>query len=343
MSSRIINHLLFWIAYVCFKAFLNYSTDEPLDWTRASQLLLTQLSFLPVKVPLVYGCFFVSDKFLEGKWKLIQAISVLIAALIAGSFGIFRINLDFVLPVIWNREPGPIPFGVESMVYYCFTLLFVVGLALTLRLLRKQNELKLHKAQLEREKTETELKYLKGQINPHFLFNTLNNIYSLARKGSEHTAESVMKLAALMRFMLYEASSHEIPLKAELKIISDYIELEKLRYSDRLRVDFTTDIDDPEKPITPLLLIHFVENAFKHGASETRANVDIRISIQLKQSLLNAEISNPIGTEIVSMEPIRIGLDNIKRQLNLLYPDHTLKTIDHNGRFTVSLTIHLRS
>jgi LytS/YehU family sensor histidine kinase len=253
----------------------------------------------------------------------------------------FVINRQLVLPLIWHVQPTPSPFSLASMVYHFFTLLFVVGVAQAIRLFRRQYRMEIRRSQLEKEKTETELKYLKSQINPHFLFNTLNNIYSLARKGSEKTAESVMKLSTMMRFMLYEASSATVPLRAEIKIIDDYIELEKLRYTDRLKVYVDRDIDNPEQPIAPLLLIHFVENAFKHGAGESRADVDIRISITLKDGLLSAEFSNPIGPERVSNEPVRIGMENIKRQLNLLYPAHNLSIDTLDGRFRVLLIIPL--
>lgn len=343
MSTRLRNHFLFWIAYVCLKAYLNYSSDDPFSWTTIGLLFLTQLCFLVIKIPLVYGSFYVSDKYLESQWPLLKVIAALAASFGVASYGMWAINLNFVLPVMWKVEITRTSFSVESLVYYFFTLMFVVGLAFAIRLFRKQYELKLHEARLQKEKTEAELKYLKGQINPHFLFNTLNNIYSLARKSSEHTAESVMKLAALMRFMLYETSSAEIPLKAELKVIGDYIELEKLRYSDRLHTEFVTDIDNPDQPIAPLLLIHFVENAFKHGAGESRADVDVRISVTLEQSLLTAEISNPIGLECVSTEPTRIGMENTKRQLDLLYPGHTLEISTKDNRFGVLLTIPLKS
>lgn len=343
MSTRLKNHLLFWIAYVCLKSFLNYSGEEPFSWIGTGMLLLTQLCFLVVKIPLVYGSFYLTDKYLENQWTLPRVISALGLSFAAASYGMWTINLKFVLPVLWKVEVKSTGFSVESLVYYFFTLLFVVGLAIAIRLFRRQYELKLHEARLQKEKTEAELKYLKGQINPHFLFNTLNNIYSLARKGSEHTAESVMKLAALMRFMLYETSSPEIPLKAELKVIGDYIELEKLRYSDRLHTEFVTDIDNPDQPIAPLLLMHFVENAFKHGAGESRADIDVRISVTLKQSLLTAEISNPIGLERVSTEPTRIGMENTKRQLDLIYPGHTLAISTKDSRFGVLLTIPLKS
>lgn len=341
MSPRLRNHLLFWAGYVFFKAFLNFSGETPISWALAQTLFLTQLCFLTIKVPLVYSSFHVTDQYLESRWKLPRVAMTLTLLFVAGSCMMFVLNRQIVLPVIWHVQPTPSPFSLISMVYHFFTLLFVVGVAQAIRLFRRQYQMELRRSQLEKEKTETELKYLKSQINPHFLFNTLNNIYALARKGSDKTAESVMKLSALMRFMLYDASSATVPLRAEIKIIDDYIELEKLRYTDRLKVYFSKDVDNPEQAIAPLLLIHFVENAFKHGAGESRAEVDIRISLTLKDSLLSAEFSNPIGPERESNEPVRIGMGNIQRQLNLLYPAHTLTIETRDGRFRVLLLIPL--
>lgn len=341
MASRIRNHLLFWAAYVFFKAFLNFSGETPFSLSLALSLVSTQLCFLLVKIPLVYGSFLVTDHYVEGRWTLPRVVVALSLLFIGASYAMFVVNRVVVLPVIWQVAPSPSPFFLASMVYHFFTLLFVVGVAQAIRLFRRQYRTAIRQSQLEKEKTETELKYLKSQINPHFLFNTLNNIYALARKGSDKTAESVMKLSALMRFMLYEASAATVPLSAEIKIIEDYLELEKLRYTERLRVTFSKDIDNPEQPIAPLLLIHFVENAFKHGAGESRAEIDIHISVTLKESRLSAEFSNPVGLERVSQEPVRIGMENIKRQLSLLYPAHRLTIDTSENRFRVVLFIPL--
>lgn len=341
ISPRWRYHLLFWAAYVFFKAFLNFSGETPLSWPLVQALVFTQICFLLVKVPLVYSSFYVTSQYLDSRRSMARLVLVHALLFAVGSYAMSTINRAIVLPVIWNIQPPPTPFSLSSTVYHFFTLLFVVGVAQAIRLFRRQHRMEVRRSQLEKEKTETELKYLKSQINPHFLFNTLNNIYALARKNSDKTAESVMKLSAMMRFMLYEASAATVPLSAEIKIIEDYIELEKLRYSERLQVTFTKDADNPEQPIAPLLLIHFVENAFKHGAGETRAEIDIRISITLRDKVLTATFSNPIGPERVSREPVRIGMENTQRQLHLLYPAHTLNIDTTGNRFQVALRIPL--
>src|SRR4030095_1593081 len=135
----------------------------------------------------------------------------------------------------------------------------------------KYQQLKTAAQQLRIEKQEAELSYLKSQTNPHFLFNTLNNIYSLTRDKSDLAPESTLRLSKILRFMLYETGGAYIAVEQELKIISDYIALEKLRYDESLRINFNYDIEDMKQPLPPLLLIPLVENAFKHGVSETRA------------------------------------------------------------------------
>src|SRR5205814_8637819 len=135
------------------------------------------------------------------------------------------------------------------------------------------------------EKQEAELNYLKSQTNPHFLFNTLNNIYSLSRDKSDLAPESILRLSKILRFMLYEASGEYIAIEQELKIMSDYIALEKLRYDESLHINFNYDVEDMKQALPPLLLIPLVENAFKHGASETRSRpfVDIHLSFKNRQ------------------------------------------------------------
>jgi LytS/YehU family sensor histidine kinase len=200
---------------------------------------------------------------------------------------------------------------------------------------------KINEQVLQKEKAIAELKFLKAQISPHFLFNTLNNIYSLARKESKLTPEVILKLSKLMRFMLYDASSPTILLIDELKLIEDYIALEKLRYSDRLRVEFKSDLDFPSQRMAPLLLIHFVENAFKHGASESRFDSFISIHVELKKGMLLAKITNTTEEHQQLKEDNAIGLNNMKRQLELLYPKHTLTITKEIRKFSIELIIPL--
>jgi two-component system, LytTR family, sensor kinase len=194
------------------------------------------------------------------------------------------------------------------------------------------------------EKQTAELTYLKSQTNPHFLFNTLNNIYSLSSDKSDLAPESILRLSDILRFMLYETGGEYIPIEQELKIINDYIALEKLRYDDSLHINFRYKIEDIKQLLPPLLLIPLVENAFKHGVSETRDNpfVDINLSADKKQ--LEFIVKNSVEGS-PGERPVKenIGLSNIRRQLELLYKDYDLTLQQSENIFIATLKINLAS
>lgn len=197
--------------------------------------------------------------------------------------------------------------------------------------------------QLRIEKQEAELNYLKSQTNPHFLFNTLNNIYSLARDKSDLAPESILRLSKILRFMLYETGGEYIAIEHELKIMDDYIALERLRYDESLHVNFNYDIEDMKQALPPLLLIPLVENAFKHGVSETRGNpfIDIHLSVKQRQLAFTVKNSAEISAEAGVRE--NIGLSNLRRQLELLYTDYNLSVQQNESVFTADLKINLAS
>lgn len=208
------------------------------------------------------------------------------------------------------------------------------------------NYVKLKQAaqQLRIEKQEAELSYLRSQTNPHFLFNTLNNIYSLTRDKSDLAPESILRLSKILRFMLYETGGAFISIEQELKIIDDYIALEKLRYDESLRINFNYDVEDMKQAIPPLLLIPLVENAFKHGVSETRGRPFVDIHLSVKNRQLKFVVKNSVE-EAPGEKDVKenIGLSNLRRQLELLYSDHSL-TVQHDRNFfTAVLIINLAS
>lgn len=348
--QRLRNHLLFWGFYVLFKTYLNIDagatdllTATGEEWNYYLRIFIAQLCLLSIKVPLVYSCFWLLDCYLLRRWSLLQTVLSFLAIFLLAVLLMSALNHSLILPKLLRYTNVTVSWlAINSLLYHFFTLAFVVGIAVSIRLLRRQYHSSMREVVLQKEKMETELKYLKGQINPHFLFNTLNNIYSLARKGSPHTAESVLKLSKLMRFMLYNAGHPTILLTEELSLIEDYIALERLRYTDRLQVTYNQNLDNLQQCIAPLLLIHFVENAFKHGASETRFESFIAIDVTLKSGVLHAQIHNSKSTDAINADISRpIGMENIKRQLELIYPEHTLVITDNNNTFRVDLTIPL--
>ncbi len=208
------------------------------------------------------------------------------------------------------------------------------------------NYVKLQQAQqqLRIQKHEAELNYLRSQTNPHFLFNTLNNIYALARDKSDLAPESIMRLSKILRFTLYEASGEFIAVEQELKIITDYIALEKLRYDESLRINFNYDVENMKQALPPLLLIPLVENAFKHGVSETRNHpfVDIHLSIKNRELLFVVKNSTGLNDEDQNIKE-NIGLSNLRRQLELLYTDYNLSVQQSGPAFTATLKLNLAS
>jgi two-component system LytT family sensor kinase len=222
--------------------------------------------------------------------------------------------------------------------------IFAIIIFGTTRHIYNFTKLKQAAQQLRIEKQEAELNYLKSQTNPHFLFNTLNNIYSLARDKSDLTPESILRLSKILRYMLYETGGDYISIEQEIKIIIDYISLEKLRYDESLIVNFNYDIEDMKQALPPLLLMPLVENAFKHGVSETRHSPFVDIHLSLKSRNLLYIVKNSFegltGEHVVKEN---IGLSNLRRQLELLYTDFNLIVKPEESVFTAILKINIAS
>lgn len=230
---------------------------------------------------------------------------------------------------------------LEAMMAFSVGSVFFFGI---IRHAYNYIKLKQSAQQLRIEKQEAELSYLKSQTNPHFLFNTLNNIYSLARDKSDLAPESILRLSKILRFMLYETGGAYIAIEQELKIINDYIALEKLRYDESLRINFNNDIEDMKQALPPLLLIPLVENAFKHGVSETRDQpfIDIHLSVNKRQLSFVVKNSAEVFPGEAGVKE-NIGLSNLRRQLELLFTDFNLSIEQGESVFLATLKINLAS
>ena len=259
------------------------------------------------------------------------------------SFGLFGWRYIGVLLHIHTelREFKSVQEGAGYVAPYgFFSLIFFGGI----RHVYDYQKLKQATQKLRIEKQAAELNYLKSQTNPHFLFNTLNNIYSLAREKSDQTPEAIMRLSKILRFMLYDTGGEYIAIEQELRIINDYIALEKLRYDETLQVNFNYDIEEMKQALPPLLLIPLVENAFKHGVSETRIKpfVDIHLSVQKRQLIFVVKNSAEQPSQQSEVKE-NIGLSNLRRQLQLLYTDYNLAVQQYDSVFTARLNINLGS
>ena len=187
------------------------------------------------------------------------------------------------------------------------------------------------KSNLENEKLIAELAFLKSQINPHFLFNSLNNIYSLAYQKSAKTPEAILKLSEIMRYMLYESNEGKVALSDEIRYLENYIELQKLRFKDKANIKFEILGDTQSQTITPLVLISFVENAFKHGVATDEEN-PITIMMNIESNKLFFQVINKKNNQNKDQTG-GIGLHNVKRRLDLLYKDQYRLNIEDGKDF----------
>jgi LytS/YehU family sensor histidine kinase len=197
------------------------------------------------------------------------------------------------------------------------------------------------KEQLEKGAVEAELYYLKSQINPHFLFNTLNNIHTLVYKQAPTAPEAVMQLASLMRYMIYESNAPTVPLAKEMEYLQDYISLQQLRYKQGPVVEVKIHGEAENCQIAPLLFIHLIENAYKHSPARLNPG-DLKVRVEVKEDNLTFSVQNPVGNnkDHALDEPGGIGLPNVRKRLALLYPDrHSLEISNSGETFGVVLTI----
>ncbi|OQP56468.1 sensor histidine kinase [Niastella populi] len=291
-----------------------------------------------------YILFEYTIPFIRLRWtRMLATPFLLFGHLILASFGFYAWrHIGVASGICFSLKTHPsLEKAVEYSVPYSFFSMLFFGVIRYTYDLRK---LKQTAQRLRIEKQEAELNFLKSQTNPHFLFNTLNNIYSLTRDKSDLAPESILRLSKILRYMLYEAGGEYIAIEQELKIISDYIALEQLRYDESLLVNFNYYIGDMKQSLPPLLLIPLVENAFKHGVSETRNRpfVDIHCSVnnqQLQFIVKNSTETLPADGSLKE----NIGLANLRRQLELLYKEFNLTVQQGESVFTASLQINLKS
>lgn len=219
-----------------------------------------------------------------------------------------------------------------------FLLIFTVGTCISV--IQRWLQTEQNRKETENEKLNTELSFLKSQVNPHFFFNTLNNIYSLAVVRSEKTAPAVMKLSSIMRYILTETQRDLVPLQNEVEFTHNFIDLQKVRLTDKVTLNFTTEGSTDNLLVAPLLFIPFVENAFKYGVSTKEAS-SIAIEIRTEGNrIIFTAVNYIVPSENNLMENTGIGINNVKRRLELMYPGkHKLTSFEKDNYYNVHLEI----
>lgn len=231
------------------------------------------------------------------------------------------------------------PEMIDVMMLF-FNMFFVVFIAIAIKFYKRWGEKDYREQQVQKEKIEAELQMLKTQINPHFLFNTLNSIYVLALKNSQQTANVVIKLSDILDYILYRMDAPWIAISSEIQIIENYIELEKIRFTDRVSLTFTSDLKSKDIQIPPMLIIPFIENAFKHGVAKSMEKSWIKIAIDETDQILEVVVSNSKSQNPTKRNTGGIGLMNVKKRLDLLFRDgYKLDITEKTNRYDVYLSI----
>ena len=245
------------------------------------------------------------------------------------------------------RDNMPGMSQIISRLFFHFLSIYpvVAGFAITIKLLKRWWLKQQETEQVAKEKIKAELQLLKARIHPHFLFNSLNNIYSFALEASPKTPEMIQKLSGLLHYMLHECNQPRVQLVKELRMIQDYVALEKIRYGERLKMNVDIRCSAENKLIAPLLLIPFVENSFKHGTSKMLSHPEVNLTITTDECILYFKLLNSRPNEIEEISASGnhgLGLKNVKKRLQLLYPNlHELQIGEEPATYSVWMKIAL--
>ncbi len=336
-------HVLFWILYFTVQAAVMMQFFETEEVFRSidgretvirtgfpgsfGAALKAEFMSAPGKMAAIYfNLYFLIPTFLFNKKMLRYALFLAVAILL--SAGMQALLSKYVLwPMIYPDLPGPRPLAFSYWVQYTALAFNVVVFTGSIKILGHYYRQKNTATELARQQLDTELDLLRAQINPHFFFNTLNNLYGLALENSKETPEMILRLSEIMSYILYDSKTQQIPLKTEMEILEKYISLEKLRFDDNLKIRFSIDGPDTGVEVPPLLFLPLVENAFKHGPRQSADRPWVAVDLEIKD-FIRFSVKNSLGpdddggggNEKEEERRSGLGLTNLKRRLELLYP-----------------------
>jgi len=332
-------HLLFWVVvYFFYTYFLGYGSNNT-NYVNKFSLFL-----MPVTISVSYFfLYFLIPKYLLTKKQglfllysiytfIVSAFLIIISILYALVF-LIELNSDETSPLTKS-----LPFIILGVYFVAFVVI-IFGLILhNYKSIVKNEDLKSKFLETQLQLKEQELKFLKMQIHPHFLFNSLNTIYGFALKKEDEAPEMILKLSNLLDYILYQVKKPRVSLKEEIAHIKEYIELERIRFRDTLHIEFKSQIDDDNVQIPPMLLLPFVENAFKHGVI-VKGVLSVVIDVIYQNGNLTFNVENSINSESKEDEK-GIGLATVEKRLELLFKNsYTLNVSTKNGWFKVYLNI----
>lgn len=343
-TPRVTKHILFWLVYISFFTILYGSFEE--DYSKRLGIQLLYLPELMVSTYIVIYVFV--PRFLLQR-KYAAFFILLVVYLLLAGFVHWATALYLEQPLFWADDPWDAtelwyPGKIIKSITYIYP---VIAIAVVIKLFKRWYGYQQAAQKLVQEKLEAELKFLKAQIHPHFLFNTLNNLYALTLKKSENAPDVVLRLSDLLNYMLYECNAKWVQLKQEVGLLENYIALEKIRYGSRLDIQFNLSGEIESKMIAPMLILPFVENSFKHGVSEEIDDAWVIINLDLEGSEMTLKVDNSksnLKSEDDKDYRAGIGLTNVKRRLELLYgSNHDLQTIETDDSYVIILKLNLEN
>jgi len=335
------HHLIFWSIYYLFNTLRwgSYFDDYLYSFK-------TNTIGFPIHMTLCYLNIYVFMPKLVFKRKYLSYILLLLIALFVMLIVKFNLTYFLVSKNVWPEGIEVVSrltlnYSVDMMIGELYVITFVTAIKITMDWLQEHKRL----TDLEKLQLETELLFLRTQISPHFFFNTLNNIYSLSLENSEKTPKIILKLSELMRYLLYETKQKRQSLEKEIVHIQNYLDLERIRFDEKLEVNMHITGTIIDKKIAPSLLISFIENAFKHGANKNIGEIRIDINFDIIEDFLYFSISNPTPAVSEYKQPLKttggIGIKNVKKRLALGYKEdeYDLAITNSNNLFLVKLKI----
>ena len=341
---RIFVHTAMWLFYILAYAWIY-------DIFYESVTLLSSLLQYALTAWIDVLATYLTVYFLIPKYLLLKKYQqFLFAFLIAAVFFILLQRMMLVLvtyPLLYPDYKMKQTFFQFNYLYTFLNIFVMPAIFASVKLFEYWFVNQKRNQELETEKLESELKFLKSQIHPHFLFNTLNNLYALTLDKSDRAPEVVVKLSDLLSYMLYECNAPEVPLAKEVQLLQDYLDLEKIRYRNELSVEFEIFGRVNGKNIAPLILLPFVENGFKHGLSKQINNPWINIALDIEDDLLGFSVENnrpSVEKADDTGYSEGIGLKNVRRRLDLIYGNqYTLDIVSNKDTFRINLQLKLHT
>jgi len=347
LQRRVLLHVLAWLGFVV--GWLIYAS---LWGNNLYELIVNKLCYLPPQIIATYILLYYQLPQQIYKGKYVAFVILLVANLYFNTVFARWIKVYVYEPIMNQSLEQDSIWSILTQIYpllgqYLLWVAIPPALAIVLKLLKTHFSEMGRYEQLQKEKATAELNFLQAQLHPHFLFNTLNNLYTLSLQKSEMTPRLVLKLSEIVDYMFEECKADQVPIQKEIQLLQNYIDLELLRYGDRLDLSFAHEVDEPATSIAPLVLLSMVENAFKHGASGDMGKPVIDIELRVEEGHLHFRVFNSKVEKIQSDETAYkkgIGVANIKRQLGLRYPDrYQLQINEEPTSYEVLLDIHLQT